>query len=72
MDTGGNIKIRCKKTKRFLVEINLESYLENLRRIGIKQELPLRITLPCPRCHKIEVYDIYENRYEFIENIEIK
>lgn len=55
-----------------MVDIQLETYLENLRKIGIKQELPLRITLPCPRCHKIEVYDIYENRYEFIENIEIK
>lgn len=62
------MKIRCKKTKRFLVEIEVESYLENLRKIGIKQELPLRITLPCPRCHKTEVYDVYENRYVFIEN----
>jgi phage FluMu protein Com len=62
------MKIRCKKTKRFLVEIEVESYLENLRKIGIKQELPLRITLPCPRCHKTEVYDVYENRYVFVEN----
>lgn len=62
------MKIRCKRTKRFLLEMDIEEYLENLRRIGIKQELPLRITLPCPRCHKIEVYEIYENRYTFIEN----
>lgn len=60
--------IRCKKTRRFLVEINIEEYLENLRKIGIKQELPLRITMPCPRCHKIEVYDIYESEYVFIKN----
>ena len=51
--------IRCKKTRRFLVEINIEEYLENLRKIGIKQELPLRITMPCPRCHKVEGYDVY-------------
>lgn len=62
------MKIRCKKTKRFLLEMDIEEYLENLRRIGIKQEIPLRITLPCPRCHKVEVYDIYEERYVFIEN----
>jgi phage FluMu protein Com len=63
------MRIRCKKTKRFLLEIDIEEYLENLRKIGIKQELPLRITLPCPRCHKVEVYDIYDNRYVFIENV---
>jgi phage FluMu protein Com len=61
------MKIRCKKTRRFLVEIEIEEYLENLRKIGIKQEIPLRITLPCPRCHKVETYDIYDNRYVFIE-----
>ena len=62
------MEIRCKKTKRFLVEIEIENYLANLRKIGIKQELPLRITLPCPRCHKVEVYEIYDNRYVFIKN----
>lgn len=57
--------IRCKKTRRFLVEIEIEEYLENLRKIGIKQELPLKITLPCPRCHQVETYKIYENRYVY-------
>lgn len=60
--------IRCKKTRRFLVDIDIEEYLENLRRIGIKQEIPLKITLPCPRCHQVETYEIYENRYVFIGN----
>lgn len=58
--------VRCKKTRRFLVEIDIEKYLENLRKIGIKQELPLRITMPCPRCHKIEIYDVYERKYIFV------
>lgn len=62
------MEIKCKKTKRFLVEINIEAYLTNLRALGIKQEIPLRITLPCPRCHKIETYDIYEKHYLFVEN----
>lgn len=60
--------VRCKKTRRFLVEIDIEEYLENLRKIGIKQEIPLKITLPCPRCHQVETYEIYENRYVFIGN----
>ena len=63
------MKIRCKLTRRFLLEVDIENYLENLRKIGIKQEIPLRITVPCPRCHKVEVYEVYENRYVFIENI---
>ena len=62
------MKIRCKKTHRFLVDIDIENYLSNLRKLGIKQEIPLRITIPCPRCHNIEIYDIYENRYLFIKN----
>lgn len=62
------MEIRCTKTKRFLVDIEIEDYLANLRKIGIKQELPLKITIPCPRCHKKEVYHIYDNRYVFIEN----
>jgi len=60
--------IRCKLTRRFLIDIDIESYLENLRRIGIKQEIPLKITLPCPRCHQVETYEIYENRYIFVGN----
>lgn len=59
------MKIRCKLTRRFLVEIEIEEYLNNLRKLGIKQEIPLKITLPCPRCHKTETYLIYENRYVY-------
>ncbi len=63
------MKIRCKKTRRFLVEIDIETYLANLRKLGIKQEIPLRITLPCPRCHKIETYDVYENKYIYCDKL---
>jgi phage FluMu protein Com len=64
------MKVRCKKTKRFLLEIDIEEYLENLRLIGIKQEIPLEIIIPCPRCHKKEEYAIYPTHYEFIKNHE--
>ena len=63
------MQVRCKKTRRFLVDIDIEDYLKNLRKLGIKQEIPLKITLPCPRCHKIETYEIYEDRYVFKENM---
>ena len=62
------MEIRCKKTRRFLVDIDIETYLANLKKLGVKQEIPLRITLPCPRCHKVEVYLVYEDRYVFEKN----
>lgn len=64
------MRIKCKKTRRFLLEIEIEEYLKALEQLGISQEIPLRITLPCPRCHKIEQYDIYKTHYVFIGNKE--
>ena len=64
------MEIRCKKTKRFLVNINIEEYLKNLEKLGIKQEIPLEIIIPCPRCHKREVYNIYSTHYMFVKNHE--
>lgn len=63
------MRIRCKKTKRFLCEVNIEEYLENLRKLGISQEIPLKITIPCKACKEIEVYYVYEKHYIFKENI---
>jgi len=64
------MNIRCKKTKRFLVNIDIEKYVSNLEKIGIKQEIPLEIIIPCPRCHKKEIYAIYPTHYVFIKNHE--
>lgn len=60
--------IRCKKTKRFLCDIDIENYLSNLEKLGIKQEIPLRITCVCKNCKKVEIYDIYKNHYIFVKN----
>lgn len=60
--------IRCKKSKRFLCEINIEDYLTNLDHLGISQELPLKLTVPCRLCKEVEVYHVYRNHYDFIEN----
>lgn len=60
--------IRCKKSKRFLCELNIEDYLTNLEQLGISQEIPLRLTVPCRLCKEVEVYHVYKNHYDFIEN----
>lgn len=64
------MRIKCKKTKRFLCEINIEDYLKNLDQLGISQQIPLKLTIPCRTCHQIEVYEIYEKHYEFKENLQ--
>ena len=61
--------IKCKKSKRFLCEIDIEQYLSNLEQLGISQELPLKITIPCRSCREIEIYEIYEKHYKFKENL---
>lgn len=61
--------IKCKKTKRFLCSIDIEGYLKNLEKLGISQQIPLKLIIPCKNCHQIEVYEIYEKHYSFIENL---
>jgi hypothetical protein len=63
------MKIKCKKSKRFLCEIEIEEYLYNLEQLGISQEIPLKLIIPCRACKEIEVYEIYNNHYEFKENL---
>lgn len=68
---GGVILIiRCKKTKRFLCELNIEDYLFNLEQMGISQEIPLKLTVPCRICKQVEIYNIYKDHYTFIDNVD--
>lgn len=62
------MEIRCKKTKRFLCEINIEDYLFNLEQLGVSQEVPLQIIVPCRLCKEVEIYNIYKDHYTFIKN----
>ena len=62
--------VKCKKSKRFLCEINIEDYLANLEQLGISQELPLRIIIPCRACKQIEIYEIYKKHYTFQKNVD--
>ena len=61
--------IHCKKSHRFLCKVDIESYVKNLKDMGIEQLVPLRVTVPCRICKEVEVYDIYLTHYTFIENV---
>lgn len=57
------MEIRCQATKRFLLNINIEEYYNNLKKMGIDITTPLTIEVPCGKCKMIEVYEIYPTRY---------
>lgn len=57
------MNIRCKKSGRFLFSIKIEEYVEIFDKLGIEQNIPLKITIPCPRCKEKEEYDIYKTHY---------
>lgn len=65
---GVKIKIKCKKTKRFLCEINYEEIVKIFEKYDIALEIPLEIIIPCRTCHESEVYRIYKDHYVFIKN----
>lgn len=62
------MQIKCKKTKRFLCEINYDEIISLLAEHGVQLERPLRLVVPCKNCKESEVYDIYKDHYIFREN----
>lgn len=62
------MEIKCKKTKRFLCEINYDEIIGLLQKYGIVLERPLEVTVPCKNCHESETYRIYKDHYVFVEN----
>ena len=62
------MQIKCQATKRFLFEINIEEYYNNLKKMGIDITTPLKIKIPCQRCKMIEVYEIYPTHYTHIRS----
>lgn len=60
--------IRCKKTKRFLCEVNYEEIIEVLEKNNISMEIPLKLVIPCRNCKQSEIYHIYKDHYVFKEN----
>ena len=68
---GVSIVIKCKKSKRFLCELNYDEIIALLSSYGVSLERPLTITIPCKNCKQSEVYHIYKDHYVFIENKKI-
>ena len=62
------MKIKCKKSKRFLMEINYDDIIKVIEKHNIALEIPLEITIPCRACHESEIYRIYKDHYVFIKN----
>lgn len=61
------MEIRCKKTKRFLVNVNIENYYENLKKMGVDITTPIIIEIPCSKCKMVEVYAIYPDNYVLVK-----
>lgn len=60
--------IKCKKTKRFLCEVNYEEIIDILNENNISIETPLKLVIPCRNCKQSEVYHVYKDHYVFKEN----
>lgn len=56
------MEIRCPRTKKFHFKINIEEYLEDLERLGVEQQTPIIVSIPCSKCKMIETFEIYKNR----------
>jgi len=62
------MQIKCKKTKRFLCELNYDEIIELLAKYGVELERPLELVIPCRTCHESEIYHIYKDHYVFKGN----
>ena len=69
---GEYMVIKCKKTKRFLCEINYDKIIALLEKMGVEMEQPLEIIIPCKNCKTSEIYHIYKDHYVFKGNDEKK
>jgi hypothetical protein len=62
---GDEMIIRCHASNRFLAEIDIESWYRQLEKIGIKQQTPLKLKIPCRTCKCTEHYELYEGKLVF-------
>lgn len=62
------MEIRCKATKRFLFNIDIELYHKNLQKMGIDITTPLIVEIPCQKCKLIEVYELYPTHYVHVKS----
>ena len=57
--------LRCHASHRFLVDIDIEEWQRQLSRLGISQQTPLKIKIPCRTCKCVEHYELYEGKAVF-------
>ena len=57
--------LRCHASNRFLAEIAIEEWQRQLAHLGIRQQTPLKIKIPCRTCKCVEHYELYENKSVF-------
>ena len=50
------------------MKIDIESYIEAIRKSGLSLEIPLLIEIPCRSCRSIEVYEVYKDHYRYIKS----
>ena len=50
------------------MNIGIEEYIKDLEILGISQQTPLRVEIPCRTCKTIEVYEIYKNGTKYIKS----
>ena len=62
------MEIKCKKSKRFLCEVNYDEIIGLLEKYNVSLERPLKLVIPCKNCKTSEVYHIYKDHYVFVEN----
>lgn len=62
------MEIRCHASKRFLMNISIEEYIKELEHLGISQQTPLLIEVPCRTCKLVEVYEVYKNGTKYIKS----
>lgn len=59
---GDKMQIKCLTCGKFLFEINIEEYIGDLERLGIEQQTPVVINIPCKGCKTIQKFDIYKDK----------
>lgn len=62
------MEIKCQASKRFLFNIEIEAYNNDLKKMGVDITTPLKVSIPCQKCKMIELYEIYPTHYEHIQS----
>ena len=56
------MEVKCPRTKKFHFSINIEEYIHDIEALGIEQQTPIKVKIPCSKCKMIETYEIYKDR----------